>query len=314
MTGLRRLVRDPLLHFLIAGGLLFAVFRALHGPDTSADARTIVVDPQTLLKFMQYRSAAFRPAYFERQFASMSPQEKRDLIGEYVREEALIREASTMGLADGDYVMRRRMAQKMLYLLDDAATESFAPSEAELQQYYIAHQDRYRVAPTVTFTHVFVDGEIKRDRSAMEAAARLKRELESRNAGFDAAPRYGDRFAYGQNYVQRARDFIENQFGPSFASALAGLEPSNHWQGPIESMFGYHLVLLTRRDPAYVPPLSQIRGEVREDLLRDTVAAYRETAITDLTKRFTVELKEISLEPPQAPAPESRRIAGTAGP
>jgi peptidyl-prolyl cis-trans isomerase C len=66
------------------------------------------------------------------------------------------------------------------------------------------------------------------------------------------------------------------------------LQPSNRWQGPIKSDYGYHLVLLTQREPARLPDFAQIREEVRQDLLRDVVAAYRETAIKDLTRRYTV--------------------------
>src|SRR6185437_1382394 len=109
------------------------------------------------------------------------------LSDRYVREEALFREASAMGLAEGDYVIRRRLVQKMLYLLDDTATESFAPSDATLLSYYHAHEDRYRDAPTMTFTHVFVDDAATHPEGGERAASVLKQELEARHAGFDAA-------------------------------------------------------------------------------------------------------------------------------
>src|SRR5215469_2423298 len=146
MTLFKRLTRDPLVHFLLAGALLFGLYRTIHGPDGAAaqDTRTIMVDRSTLLSFMQYESMAFKPEYFRTQLARLSPAQERDLIDRYVREEALFREASSMGLADGDYVIRRRMVQKMLYLLDDTATESFSPSEATLLSYFHAHEDRYR--------------------------------------------------------------------------------------------------------------------------------------------------------------------------
>ncbi len=316
MTALKKLARDPLLHFLVAGGLLFAVFRALHGPETtaSADDRTILVDRPVLLKFMQYRATAFQPEYFDAQLAAMSSQEKRRLVDEYVREEALVREATSMGLADGDYVIRRRMAQKMYYLMDDTVTQSFAPGEAPLQEYFLAHQDRYHVAPTMTFTHVFVDNEIKRQESAEAVAQRLKRELESRNAGFDDAPAYGDRFPYLKNCVKRTPDFIESQFGADFTAALAGLAPSSHWQGPIKSSYGYHLVLLTQRAAAYLPKLADIRDEVKDDLLRDTIAAYREAAINDLTRRFRVRLDAIQPGPAATQATEAKHLSRAVAP
>ena len=287
----KRVARDPLLHFLVAGGLLFGLYRVLHGPEvtaTTADSRVIVVDKPALLKFMQYESVAFQPEYFRSQLASMSPQEQRDLTQKYVREEALFREAAAIGLAEGDYVIRRRMVQKMLYLLDDAATESFAPTEAALRNYFHAHAERYRDEPTVTFTQVFVDNEIKHPEGAAAVAVRLKREMDSRRVGFDEATRYGDRFPYLQNYIKRTSGFIESQFGAAFASRVAELQPSTQWQGPIQSNFGYHLVLLTQREPAHLPAFEQVKDQVRDDLLRDVVAEYREKAIADLVGQYTV--------------------------
>ena len=294
-----RLLRDPLVYFLAVGGLLFTAYHFVHGPAArTADDNTIVVDRSALITYLQYESAAFEPTYFSAQFDAMPDQKKKDLIAKYVREEALYREAQAMGLSEGDYVIHRRMVDKMLYLIDDTATESFSPTDTELEAYYRKHHDRYEVAPSLTFTHVFVDGEIKRPQSAEKLAAHLKRELRAKAARFNDAPAYGDRFPYLQNYVARDPEFIEHQLGTEFASAVMKLVPSDHtWYGPIKSQFGYHLVLITRHDQAYLPKLTAIRDEVREDLLRDTIAAHRDKAVNDLVNRFNVKVGEVSPQP-----------------
>lgn len=302
LACLRRspLLRDPLVHFLVAGGALFGLYRIVHAPEvaTTADARTIAVDPASLLNFMQYESMAFKPDYFRAALTSLPAQQKRDLIDRYVREEALFREASALGLAEGDYVIRRRLVQKMLYLLDDTATESFAPSDATLLSYFHAHEDRYRGAATMTFTHVFIDDAVAHPQGAERAANQLKQELDARHVGFDAATGYGDRPPYLQNYIQRTASFIENQLGPGFATQLAALRPSEHWQGPIRSSYGYHLVLLTQREGTRLPELAQIRQEVSDDLLRDVVAAYREKAVEDLITHYQVKVSGAVGAPP----------------
>lgn len=291
------LFRDPLVHFLVAGGLLFGLYRVMHGPQAAQpqEARTILVDQPSLLRFMQYESMAFKPDYFRKTLASLPADQERELIERYVREEALFREASAMGLAEGDYVIRRRLVQKMLYLLDDTATESFAPNDAALLGYLHAHEDRYREAPTITFTQVFLDDAILRPEGGERAAERLKRELEAHHVGFDQAPRYGDRPPYLQNYIRRTAAFVENQLGANFASHVTALQPSDRWQGPIRSNYGYHLVLVRQREAARLPELAQIRQEVSDDLLRDVVAAYREKAIKDLIKRYRVQKTDVAI-------------------
>ena len=298
MKRLRRILRDPLFHFLAAGGLLFVAYYIIKGPVTTVvDDNTIVVDRSRLLAFMQYESKTFKPKFFDARFNSMSDSRKQELINQYVPEEALYREARVMGLEEGDYVIRRRLVQKMLYLIDDTATEAFSPTEKQLRAYYHKHRKRYTIAPSLTFTHVFIDKEIKRPEDALKAADRLKSELQARGAGFNDAPAWGDRFPYLQNYVERDPEFIRHEFGSEFATAVMKLEPSEHtWYGPIKSQFGYHLVLLTRHEPAYLPKLPAIHEEVKNDLLRDTVAAYRDRAVADLVSRYKVKLDGISLE------------------
>jgi peptidyl-prolyl cis-trans isomerase C len=296
MNQLRRVLCDPLVHFLAAGGLLFAAYYMINGPSiSSVDNKTIEVDRSRLLTFLQYQSMAFQPRYFNAQFDAMAPQARRELIDKYVQEEALYREAQAMGLTEGDYVIRRRVVQKILYLLDDTTTESFAPTAAQLQAYYVAHEERYQVIPSLTFTHVFVDDSIRRPQTAEALAEKLKRELATRKVGFNDATAYGDRFPYQQNYVGRDAEFIKAQFGPQFEEAVLKLPPSDHtWYGPVRSQFGYHLVLVTGHAPPYLPPLADVREQVKDDLLRDSITSYREKGVADLVARYKVRLKDIS--------------------
>lgn len=292
MTALTRILRDPLVHFLAGGALIFAAGALIHGKGwrVADDKRVIRVDKAALLKFMQYQSAAFRPDYFKQQFDALSPEQRKQLVDRYVREEALVREAQAMGLDSVDYVIRQRLIQKMTYLIDDTAGAAAVPDDADLRRYYEAHRADYRGAPTVTFTHVFVDNEVEHPEGREQAARILKAKLEARHAGFDDAPAYGDRFAYLQNYVDRSPDFIANQFGAGFAQAIAGLSPSPHWQGPFQSDYGWHVVLVTARAEAREPGFDEVRGQVKDDLLEQRVAGARQKAIADLVRHYDVRV------------------------
>lgn len=289
MIMLRRILRDPLVHFLAGGVLIFAA-GALLGGQSRDDRRVIRVDQDVLLKFMQYQSAAFRPDYFQRQLGALSPEQRKQLVNRYVQEEALVREAQAMGLDGVDYVIRQRLIQKMTYLIDDTAGAAATPTEVDLKAYYEAHKADYRGAPTLTFTHVFVDNEVPHPEGREQAASALKAQLEARHASFDDAPAYGDRFAYLQNYVDRPADFIANQFGTRFAQAVSGLQPSPHWQGPFQSDYGWHVVLVTARTASQQPSFDEVRGQAKEDLTAERVARAREKAIADLLKHYDVRV------------------------
>jgi hypothetical protein len=109
------------LHFFVAGGILFGIYRLSHPPGTDLLARdkTIVVDKQVLLNFLQYRSKAFETEYFSQELDALPPEEREKLAEQYIEEEMLYREAKSLGLEQGDYVIRQRLVQKMRYLIDD---------------------------------------------------------------------------------------------------------------------------------------------------------------------------------------------------
>jgi hypothetical protein len=219
---LKRILREPLLHFLVVGGLLFGIFTWSHrGSAKQASGKTIVVDKASLLNFLQYRNKAFKPEYFESQLDAMSPRELQDLSDQYVEEELLYREAKSLGLEEGDDVIRQRLVQKMNFLIEDLADTSGTPSEAELEEYLKKNQSQYIIEPSVTFTHVFADSSVHGEKAAKELAERLKAQLNSTHAAFNDAPQFGDRFPFLQNYVERTFDYIASHCGDSEAHAFS---------------------------------------------------------------------------------------------
>lgn len=294
MEQFRRVLRDPLTHFLAAGGLLFA-FCAWFGPQDSRsdDERTIVVDKPTLVTYMEYRQQAFQPDYYSKAFDDMSPAERHQLIDNYVREEAMTREANAMGLGSADYVIRQRLIQKMDFLMDGASQDRPPPGDAELKAYYKQNPENYVTAESLTFTHAFVDNEVAHSGNREALAEALKAELNARHAQFNDAPQYGDRFPYLVNYVGRTPDFIANQFGPGFLHALEKLKPSDKWQGPIQSDYGWHVVLFTKHEPASLPPFDEVKQKVADDYANELKSQFRKQATDDLLKRYEVRLVDL---------------------
>ena len=290
---LKRILREPLLHFLLAGGLLFGIYMWSHrGSAKPSSGKTIVVDKASLLNFLQYRNKAFKPEYFEAQLDAMSPRELRDLSDQYVEEELLYREAKSLGLEEGDDVIRQRLVQKMNFLIEDLADTSGTASNEELEAYLKSNQAQYAVAPSVTFTHVFADSSTHGEKAAKEQAERLKAQLNSTHAAFNDAPQFGDRFPFLQNYVERTFDYIASHFGKDFAAEVQKLTPSQtQWIGPIRSEYGYHLVLLTSRSEGRTPQLQEIRSQVEEDWLRDRKEKARVLSIRELENQYNIERK-----------------------
>lgn len=293
---MRRILREPLLHFLIAGGAIYLLFAWWGGDAARSDPHRILVDRAALLQYMQYQAQAFEPKTFAAQLDAMTPAQRQQLIDDYVREEVLYREAKALGLERGDYVMRQRLVQKMGFLLEVHAATPV--TEAELQKYLDAHRDLYHVAPSWTFTHVFVDRSRRGEPDARRIAGQLLRQLNEKHAGFNDAPRYSDRFPFLQNYVERTQEYIASHFGAAFAGELARLPlDAGRWQGPLKSDQGWHAVLLTARADARTPVLAEVRAQVQDDLQRDRDAALQEQSTQALIDQYRVELRGVQPAP-----------------
>lgn len=292
---LRRFLREPLLHFLVAGGILFGIFGLTHRAGLAlASDKTIVVDKESLLNFLQYRSSAFKPEFFSSQLEAMTPAERKDLVDQYVQEEILYREAKAMGLEQSDYVIRQRLVQKMRFLIEDMAEGRAEPSDAVLAEYFQKNRKRYAVDPSVTFTHIFFDSSVRGDKEARESALRLKDTLNAGGAAFSDAPKYGDRFPFLQNYVERTFDYVASHFGNEFVSELKQSAPAEkHWIGPIRSTYGYHVVLMTRLTEARIPELNEIRSQVADDWLRDRIEDARSKSLNELAGQYKVVQKDL---------------------
>ena len=137
---------------------------------------------------------------------------------------------------------------------------------------------------------MFVDNEVKHAGDREKIAERLKAQLNARHAQFNDAPQYGDRFPYLQNYVGRSPQFVANQFGQDFVAELEKLKPSDKWQGPIKSDYGWHVVLLTKHDPSVQPPFDEVRKQVTDDYENEQLTKLRKQSVDDLLKQYRVKL------------------------
>ncbi|WP_169053460.1 peptidyl-prolyl cis-trans isomerase [Alteraurantiacibacter aquimixticola] len=295
---MRRLAREPLVHFVLLGVLLFAVYDVVNEDDAlDPQSRVIEVDRETLINFLQYRSAAFEPGYFEAQYDALSEEQRAELARSYVREEAMAREAMALGLEENDYVIRRRLVQKIEYLVADTDIEPEPPTEDDLRAYFEEHRADFSLPAEYTFTHVFADAEIDRAGGPQAHARALLARLRADGANFNDAPSYGDRFPYQLNYVRQNLRPIADVFGPEFAAALDAMTPDETWQGPVMSRFGAHLVLLTDREQAREPSFEEVRAQVASAVLEDRRTNTREVLLDELVDQYDVRYAEGIPEP-----------------
>ena len=266
---MKSILRDPLLHFLILAIGLFVLHDIVVHDDEGANPRQIVVDRDALLNFIQYRSKSFDQDVAERQLASLSSDELDKIIGELVREEALAREARALGLDKDDYVIKRRLVQKVDYVARGFAEAAFEVTEDDIRAYFDDNRADFYIQPRITFTHVFYSAERHGAEIAEQLAAAALLRLRDNNVGFEEAGEYGERFLYGLNYVDRSRILVESHLGAGMTEALFSLDAAaGDWSGPFRSEHGAHVVLVTAVEPGRDPSLAEVRPQVEQQASR----------------------------------------------
>ena len=122
---MKKLVREPLFHFLVLGAALFAV--SLWKKDRAdGDSRRIVVT--------QARIRQLTTGFARTQKRPPTDQELAGLVQDFVREEIFVREATAMGLDRDDPIIRHRLRQKFEFVTEDALATAAPTDDARQKQ------------------------------------------------------------------------------------------------------------------------------------------------------------------------------------
>jgi len=275
-----KLLKEPLLHFVAGGAVLFGAYALLDRDAANVDAKEPIRITEGDVQWLV-------DSWSKQWLRAPNPEEVERMVVDLVEEELLAREAVETGLDKGDTVVRRRLAQKLKFLVEDTS-RLLEPTEAELASYHAAHARRFEAGPTVSFMQVFFNPEQRAD-----AAADAKTSLVAlqRDGGESIAGTMGDRFLIESRFDDLDRTAVSGIFGPEFADAVFALR-RGEWSGPIKSGYGLHLVYMSSIAPARPQSFSEVRDAVLQDWRREKEeAAYREY-LNALRAKYGVEIDD----------------------
>jgi len=274
-----KFLKEPLLHFLLLGALIFAVDRIVSDRDVN--------DPDEII--ITQGKVQNLAAIFERTWQRPpTDKELEGLIKDYVREEVLYREALKLGVDQDDTIIRRRLRQKMEFLADDIAAQ-VEPTDAELQRYLEEHSDDFHIEPAFFFRHVYLNPD--KHGSNLEAeVSRLLETLRKGDAQVDISV-LGDRTLLDNHHGDVTPTDIARAFGRSFAEAFVQL-PVGEWSGPVTSGYGVHLVLIEKSTPGREPKLEEVRQQVMREWAHARRIESRERFYEELIGRYEITIWE----------------------
>ena len=284
---MRKLLREPLLHFLVLGALLFAAYGLLSRGGDGAPGRIVVTRGQIANMATTFACTWQRMP---------TDDELQGLIHSHVREEVLYREGLALGLDRDDPVIRRRVGQKLQFV--EEIEEPAEPSDADLQAYLDSHRDAFTDEQRLSFRQVYLDPQ-RRGAAAADDARRMLADLNRPGSRLDDAA-LGDPTLLPSSFEDAPAGEVKRALGSDFVAALDTLAVGP-WQGPVRSGYGLHLVRLGGRHAPDAPLLADVREAVKREWLRERREAASEAFYRGLLARYAVTVEEPGLAPASAP-------------
>lgn len=274
----QRLLREPILHFVLAGAVILAIG---HGYEARTNLYRIEVTPSHVAELSRRYALQYG--------APPDPKTLDQIVRDDVHDEILYRQGQALGLDRDDEIVRRRVIQKSQFLLEDTRAPA-EPDDADLARFYAAHPERYAAPPRASFTHIFFA-----DGPAGEARARA--ELARLAPGMTRAPDQGDPFPDLYDFDRYDAEQIARLFGHTPLVQAVFTAPLGRWSGPYRSAYGWHLIRVAERTEPRKPPLAEVRDRVRTDYLQAAQDAANAAAFQRLASRFTIVRKDKARAP-----------------
>jgi len=277
---MKHLFREPLVHFLVIGVILFALNRL---PDNGS-----APDSNNRITIGAGEIEQLRAMFMKQRQRPPTEEELRGVIDARVQEEVLYREALAMGLDRDDTIIKRRLAQKLEFLTEDLSVAA-TPTDAQLAEFFTEHAERYQVSGRISFVHVYFSTAKRGKRAEQDAKDDLARLRTGESArGMDEM---GDQFLLDYTYKEVLPEEVERAFGRGFVEELVKL-PEREWHGPVVSGYGLHLVKVNERQNSQASALGAVREQVKRDWLEAQHRQIKEATFKKLRERYEVVIDD----------------------
>ncbi len=269
------LLREPLLHFLLIGSLLFAV-HAVATPSVSKE-RLIEVTPEVRQSIVDLYKSKRNTEPGSEPPTGPSAEDLDRLIDVWVLNEVLYREAIAQGLDKGDEMIRERVIQKMrLLIFGNLAIKD--PTDQELSQWFEAKRGQYDLPDVASFYEVPFTGPTS-EADARAALAQIEAGSEPEEVRLKA-----------HIFAERPRPSLESAFGKAFVDQITAL-PIAKWQ-VVQSDLGWHVVRMDSLARGRRTEMGDIATQLISDWKAERGRELGTTAIRDMAKSYVIRRVE----------------------
>ncbi|MEO5686797.1 MAG: peptidylprolyl isomerase [Burkholderiaceae bacterium] len=258
----RTWLREPLLHFLVLGAVLFGLDHALVA---RTDDRHVIVMGSAV-------DAEARQLFKASRGREPGAAEMAALRKVWLDNEVLYREGMAMQMDKGDSAIRERVIFKALSVVD--ANVKLPPIDDKvLRGWFDAHRAKYDDPARFDFQEAALAGDTS-EATVREFVARLE------------GGTSGDAGAGLRVFKGRPSGNLEDSYGGEFTKALQAA-PTGHWQA-LHAKDGWRAVVLDRYTPPTPADFQKLRSVVQQDWTDATLAEQRSAAVRRLAAKYDI--------------------------
>jgi hypothetical protein len=259
------LLREPLLHFLVLGGLVAAARSAMGGTDEEHVVRVTRATREHLVRELEGQLGR-----------APTGAERDDALARWKSDEVAYREAIRLGVDRTDPELTARMAARAIEVFRGLEIQR-EPTDTELTGFLEENRARYEVPERYTIEHAFAK------REGGNAAARAASFVGAAKGGKELAG-LGDVFDVGSKVEEVAFEDLARIFGYEFATGVSKAAPGD--VVVLESTRGFHAVRLVKTIPAGLPEESVLRPRLVRDWKASRGDELREKAKRRILERY----------------------------
>jgi len=269
----KKLLHEPLVHFLVLGALIFFFYTLINRENSDEN---IVVISKATQKQLAYR-------WEKKYMRSPTKDEMKKMIEREVYTEVMYREALKIGLEKNDFIVRRRLAQKMEFVSNDLSS-LVEPSDTDLKEYLKRHDNQFRTASKVTFKQVYIDAD--RDPDDLQKILRDIKIALDNNVSIASL---GDSFMLPKESVGLREDDIIRIFGKAFAKNISTLK-EGIWSEPLKSGYGLHFVYVLKREKGHLPSFELLKSSIKNGWMTEQKEKNSRELYETLKKAYSIKI------------------------
>jgi PPIC-type PPIASE domain len=285
---LKKILKEPIVHFFLIGGLIYILVLFINPHPYDKEQKQIVINKAVLKNLISTTSKTIlSDAKIDAIIDNLDEKKIARLTNDYVEDEALYQEALRMGLDKNDFLIKRRLIQKLRFLIEDLNTQTINPTQAQLLVYYNKHKSDYAIPPSISFAHVYFNLD-KRGQNIQDIASMTLKQLNQSQSSIEKARSLGDIFPMKSSYGDAKIDEVTAHFGNTFSKQLFTLFPQQKWQGPLKSPYGYHLVKIINIKQSRELKFFEVREKINARYIDEQLKKRNEQLTQKIVKQYII--------------------------